>query len=348
MAVFRFPSFLHFSSRIHSNRSLRFIRALLPAACLLVLSGCASMQVRLGMKVDLTKIPVKSMDVKLQNGPGIVPGGKSALIVTVAETNGKVLLSEGKGGGKVMWKDLSVTADVVSVTKKGVVTLPKDPRISDGKLGHVTITAPSHPELRAELDIPVSYDHDFVSNFSGASGSSGTDGMSGSDGTSGSSGSMDPNNPSAGGDGGNGTDGDNGGDGGSGGDAPPVQVRVTVKTETRPLLQVSVAANGKTRFYLVDPTGGSLTVKADGGSGGSAGKGGRGGRGGSGGMGSPSGNSGRDGMDGHDGSSGSSGRGGLITVTYDPAAKPYLTKLRLSAQNGPKPVLQEEPVAALW
>jgi hypothetical protein len=348
MAVFRFPAFLHFFSRIHSIRNLRLISALLPAACLVGLSSCASMQVRLGMKVDLAKIPVKSMDVKLQNGPGIVPGGKSALIVSVAEPTGKVLLSEGKGGGKVMWKDLSVTADVVSITPKGIVTLPKDPRKSDGKIGHVTITAPSHPDVRAELDIPVRYDHDFVSDFSGASGSSGANGSDGMNGMSGSMGSMDPNNPSAGGDGGNGTDGGNGGDGGPGGDAPAVQVRITVKTEARPLLQVSVAANGKTKFYLVDPAGGSLTIKADGGPGGSGGRGGRGGSGGSGGTGTPNGNSGRNGMDGHDGSSGYPGRGGLITVTYDPSAKPYLTKLRLSAQNGPKPVLQEAPVAALW
>jgi hypothetical protein len=48
-------------------------------------------------------------------------------------------------------------------------------------------------------------------------------------GASGSMGSMDPNNPSAGGDGGNGTDGSDGGDGGLGGDAPPVQVRMTLK-----------------------------------------------------------------------------------------------------------------------
>jgi len=345
MGVLRFPSFSDFSSSIHHQR---FISALLAAACLLGLSGCASLQVRLGMKVNLAKIPVKSMDVKLQNGPGIVPGGKSSLIVTVAEPTGKVLLSEGKGGGKVMWKDLKVTADVVSVTPKGIVTLPKDPRISDGKLGHVTVTAPSHPDMRAELDIPVSYDHDFVSNFSGAQGSAGADGSDGTNGMSGSMGSMDPNNPSAGGDGGNGTDGGNGGDGGPGGDAPPVQVRITVKTESRPLLQVGVAANGKTKFYLVDPAGGSLTIKADGGPGGSRGRGGRGGNGGSGGTGTPNGNSGSSGMDGHSGSDGSPGRGGLITVVYDSAAKPYMAKVRLSAQNGPKPVLQEEPVAPLW
>jgi hypothetical protein len=348
MGGFRFPAFLHFISRLQHRRNLRFMSAMLGAVCLLGLSGCASLQVRLGMKVYLAKIPVQSMNVKLLNGPGLVPGGKSALVVSVAEPDGKVLLTEGKGGGKVMWKDLSLTADVASVTPKGIVTLPKDPRISDGKIGHVIVTAPSHPDMRAELDIPVRYDHDFVSNFSGAAGASGSDGTDGMAGSSGSSGSMDPNNPSAGGDGGNGTDGGNGGDGGPGGNAPPVQVRVTVKTEASPLLQVSVAANGKTKFYLVDPDGGSLTVKADGGSGGSGGRGGRGGSGGSGGSGTPSGNSGRSGMDGHSGSNGSPGRGGLITMTYDPATKPYLGKVHLSAQNGPKPLLQEGAVAPLW
>lgn len=347
MAVFRFPAVWHFSPATQRN-NFRFISTSFMAGCLLALCACASLQVKLGMKVYLAKTPVKSMDVKLANGPGIVPGGKSALVVSVTKPDGKILLTEGKGGGKVMWKDLSVTADVVSVNAKGIVTLPKDPRVSDGKIGHVTVTAPSHPDLRAELDIPVRYNYGFVSNFSGGSGSSGMNGSNGTDGISGSMGSLDPNNPSAGGDGTDGTDGGNGEDGGPGGDAPPVQVRVAVKTESSPLLQVSVAANGKTRFYLVDPNGGSLTVKADGGSGGSGGKGGRGGRGGSGGSGTPDGNSGRDGLDGHDGMNGPDGRGGLITVTYDPAAKPYLAKIHLSAQNGPKPVFQEQTVAALW
>jgi hypothetical protein len=45
---------------------------------------------------------------------------------------------------------------------------------------------------------------------------------------------------------------------------------------------------------------------------------------------------------------GSAGRGGLITVTYDPAAKAYLEKVKVSAANGPKPVWVEGSVAALW
>jgi hypothetical protein len=183
------------------------------------------------------------------------------------------------------------------------------------------------------------------------SGSKGTDGLNGADGSSGMSGSMgsmDPNNPSPGGNGTDGGDGSNGQDGDRGRDAPTVQIRVTVRSENRPLLQVGVSAAGKEKFYLVDPLGGSLTVKADGGAGGSGGRGGRGGRGGSGGIGIPNGSSGRDGLDGRSGFDGTHGNGGRITVTYDPLAKPYLGLLHLSSAYGPAPTFNEQPVASLW
>ena len=315
---------------------------------LLALSGCTSIRVKLGMRVYLAKTPVTSMQVKLPNGPAIAPGEKSPLVAQFTQPDGKILLTEGQGKGKVLWSDLTVTPTVVTANNKGILTLAHDPRISDGKTAHVTITVPSHPDLRAELDIPITYDYNFVANFSGAAGS---DGMNGSDGMAGSSGSMgstDPNNPSPGGNGGNGTDGSNGGDGGNGGDAPPVQVRVTLRPGTHPLLQMSVSAAGKQRLYLVDPQGGALTVKADGGPGGSGGRGGRGGAGGSGGIGSPSGSSGNSGSDGRNGFDGSPGRAGSITVTYDPQAKPYLTAIRLSNKGGPPPVFHEASVAPLW
>ena len=256
----------------------------------------------------LAKTPIASIEASLPQGPGITPGQKSPLVVTVTQPDGKVLVTEGKGKGKVLWNDLTVTATVASANKKGTISLPKDPRISDGKLAHVTVTVPSHPDLRAELDIPERYNYAFISNFSGSPGSSGMNGRDGIAGSSGSNGSTDPNNPSAGGNGGNGTDGSNGQDGGPGGDAPPVQVRVALRSGRHPLLQISVAAAGHNKLYLVDPQGGSLTVKADGGSGGSGGRGGRGGAGGSGGMGTPSGSSGLSGADGRNGFDGSPGR----------------------------------------
>ena len=316
-------------------------------ASLIVLSACATVQVHLGMKVYLAKTPISSIKAIMPEGPGIAPGQKSPLVVVVTEPNGKVLQTEGAGHGKILWQDIQVTASVVAANKKGILSLPHDPRISDGKDPHVTITIPSHPDMRAELDIPVRYDHPFTSNFSGSPGSSGMSGTDGTDGTSGSMGSTDPNNPSAG-DGGNGSDGSNGSDGGPGGNAPAVQVLVAFRAGNHPLLQISVSAAGKRKLYLVDPQGGSLTVKADGGPGGSGGRGGRGGRGGSGGIGSPNGSSGSNGSDGRSGWDGSPGKAGSITVTYDPEAKTYLTALHFSNRGGPPPAFHEASVAPLW
>jgi hypothetical protein len=335
-----------------SFRSLAFLRVLRIGAgvgCLLALSGCTPIKVKLGMKVYLAKTPVASIAASLPKGPGIAPGEKMPLVVVVTEPDGKILQTEGAGKGKVLWKDLTVTATVATVNQKGIVSLPKDPRISDGKLAHVTITVPSHPDVHpADLDIPVRYNYAFISNFSGSSGSSGMNGTDGMAGSSGSPGSTDPNNPSAGGNGGNGTNGSDGGDGGPGGDAPPVEVRIALRAGTHPLLQVGVSALGHQKLYLVDPQGGSLTVRADGGAGGSGGRGGRGGQGGSGGIGSPSGSSGSSGSDGRNGFDGSPGRGGSIAVTYDPPAKPFLATIHLSNVGGPKPVFNEAPVAPLW
>ena len=338
------------SSQRHDNPHIVRKRVLvfLALTSLLALSGCTVVKVKLGLRVYLAKTQVTSMQVKLPNGPAIAPGEKSALVATFTQPDGKILLTEGKGKGKVLWSDLTVTPTVVTANNKGVLTLAHDPRVSDGKTAHVTITVPSHPDLHADLDIPITYDYNFVSNFSGAKGSDGLNGTDGMSGTSGSMGSTDPNNPSPGGNGGNGTNGGDGGDGGNGGNAPPVQVRVTVRPGTHPLLQASVTASGKQRLYLVDPTGGALTVKADGGPGGSGGRGGRGGQAGSGGIGIPNGSSGNAGSDGRNGFDGSPGRGGSITVTYDPQVKPYLNAIHLSNQGGPPPVFQEAPVAPLW
>jgi hypothetical protein len=323
--------------------------ACMAVASLLTQSGCSSIKVGLGMRVNLDKTPVASIQANLPNGPGIAPGQTSPLVVTVTQPDGKDILTEGKGGGKVQWKDLNLSTSIVAANQKGILALSGDPRISDGKVGHVTVTVPSHPDVHAaELDVHFRYDVAFVSNFSGASGESGMDGAAGEDGTNGSSGSVDPNSPSPGGDGTNGGNGGDGQSGGDGGNAPPVQVLVARQPGIKPLLQVSVSALGNRRLYLVDPYGGSLTVRADGGLGGSGGKGGRGGHGGSGGLGSPNGRDGGNGYSGRNGSDGSPGKGGLITVTSDPQVKLYLGAIHLSSKYGPPPVLRTAPVAPLW
>ena len=318
-------------------------------APLLAFAGCSTLQIKLGMKLDLAKLPVTTMEAAMAKDPAIAPGQKSPLVVTLTGPNGQIFKTEGAGKGKILWKDLAVTASVVTVSKKGVVSLPRDPRLSDGKMGHATITAPSHPDLHADLDIPLRYDVKYVANFSGAKGLDGMNGTDGLDGSMGSSGSMDPNNPSPGGNGGDGTDGGNGQDGDRGGDAPPVQVMLTLHPGPQTLLEAGVLAQGhKERFYLIDPVGGSLTILADGGPGGSGGKGGRGGQGGMGGIGTPNGMSGRSGLDGRAGFDGTAGNGGLITILYDPSAAQFLTVLHSSSSGGLKPVFEEQPVPKLW
>jgi hypothetical protein len=333
----------------------------LALATLMGMTGCTAVRVKLGARVHIDKLPVTTIEASLLNGPAIRPGQNSPMVVTFTDATGKVWVTEGAGQGKILWSDLTVSASVVTVNKKGVLSLPHDPRKSDGKTGQVEISVPSHPELHASLTVPVSYSFPFAASFSGASGMSGTNGTDGSDGMSGSSGSMGscvPDSTSAGGDGGTGTDGSDGGrggDGDNGGNAPPVKVMIALQPGAQPLLQAVVSAPGrKDRHFLIDPQGGSLTITSVGGAGGSGGRGGKGGRGGSGGsggIGCPNGSDGRSGLDGHDGMPGSDGfpgSAGVITIVYDPAVKPFLAAIKTSNKGAPAPVYQEAPVGPLW
>jgi len=323
----------------------------LSTVCLMLLlstTGCGHVQRLLGLRTSLAKLPVTTMEATLPKDPAIAPGEKSPLVVTLTDTAGKVWVTEGQGKGKIQWSDITVTPTVVTY-KKGVLSLPYDPRISEGKTGHVDITAPSHPTLHAELDIPLRYNYPFQAAYAGPSGSNGFNGTDGSAGSNGSTGSIDADNPSAGGDGGNGGDGTNGTDGGDGGDGPVVQVWVTLKSGPTTLLEAKVTASGhKDRYYLIDPNGGSLTVKSLGGSGGSGGKGGRGGAGGSGGAGIPPGSDGLSGHDGLDGSDGRDGSDGPVTITYDPQVQPYLTALIVPKNSSSSTKFIEQTVAPLW
>ncbi len=327
----------------------RITRLVMLITMLLLQSGCSSLQLWLGWRVKLAEIPVTSMSARIDNGPGIAPGFNAALIVSITQPDGHVLQTEGAGKGKIRWSDLAVSSTLVNVNAKGVVTLNDDPTISEGQTGHIVITIPSHPGIRAELDVPVHYTASFTADFSGQRGRNGKDGDNGIDGAMGSMGSLDPNSPSPGGNGGNGTDGTNGEDGAPGDDALPVYVIITLRhSAARPLLQVFTANQTQQKLFLIDPDGGSLTVRADGGPGGFGGHGGRGGQGGPGGAGTPPGARGIDGMNGRDGFSGKQGKGARITVIYDRRVLPYLGVIHLSSSNGPPPAYEQQQVKSLW
>jgi len=207
------------------------------------------------------------------------------------------------------------------------------------------------PAIHAELEILFRYDYKFAANFSGAPGFPGSNGIDGSDGTIGTPGSLDPNNPSPGGNGSNGGNGADGADGGNGGDAQPVQVMVTL----RPW---GPSTSSNERNFRWQPQGevfpgrssGRLAYRECNRRRGRRRRPRRPRRPGRlwGGIGSPNGSNGSDGSAGRDGRDGQPRRGGSITITYDPQAKPDLSAIHLNNDGGPTPVFQEQPVAALW
>lgn len=262
-------------------------------------------------------------------------------------------VTAGAGHGKVLFDSFNLVGTFVQVSKKGKVSLPADPRVSEGATPQVRITVNGHPDLIAELDIPVRYDIPFAGHFSGRAGLDGANGLDGQSGGSGSAGSIDPGNRSPGGDGGNGSDGDNGKDGDPGQPGQSVHVWITLRAGPHPLLQVRAASTDHEQLFLIDPNGGTLAIDANGGKGGSGGAGGRGGSGGSGGIGTPSGSTGRSGQDGRRGWDGRGGAAGKILVSVDPSAQPFLDHFTFACKSGDgapgaPPIVQMAPVGPLW
>jgi hypothetical protein len=342
------PAFSQRADCCSSRRPVKKItRLAVVAFSVLALSGCTSIQLALGLRMRLTDVPVSAVTVTQFKGPGIAPGKSSRLVAVATTTEGKELVTEGAGRGKVLWDSFDIETSVVQMNRKGRVTLPADPRISEGLTPHLRMTVKGHPDVTAELDIPVRYDAHFTADYSGAPGADGAKGSDGNAGYDGAPGSTDPKDPKPGGSGGDGESGGNGENGQPGEAGEHVDVWVTRKeTNGRSLLQVKVAGSSE-QLFLVDPNGGSLVVKADGGAGGAGGAGGQGGRGGSGGAGNPS------GCDGNSGWAGEGGAAGTIAVTVDPQAKPFLSALSFLNRNasgyaGPPPIITEARVPPLW
>jgi hypothetical protein len=341
-------------------------RAILPFA-VLACTGCSNLAVFLGLRVRLDKLPVTSISASLvskgsvQPVTALAPGQAAQLVVVANTSDGKQLITVGAGHGKVLLDSFLFTPALVQINSHGKVSLPADPRISEGKIATLHLDTVGHPDVVADLRIAVRYDVPFLANFSGAAGSKGFDGTDGLEGAQGASAMPSPPDPTTGlpgpeGPGGNGGNGGNGGDGSNGGDGAPgaaVHLWLRLESASAPLLQAKVSGGGRDLYYLIDPNGGTLKVTADGGPGGPGGSGGRAGRGGLGGSGNPSGFSGLDGRPGSDGLAGSPGAPGTITVSVDPTAQPYEHVLVLSdhsgsGRTGPAPTFVIEPVPPLW
>lgn len=332
----------------------RWIGVWLLAAMLLPLVGCESIEIFTGLRTRLDKVPITGISASLVPGPALAPGKSADLVVTATATDGKSYVTSGAGKGKVLFDAFTYDSALLTVNKKGAVSLPEDPRLSENQTPHLLITPLGHADIHTDLTVPIRYDVAYQAIDTAAAGSAGADGFNGSDGLAGSMGSIDLNNPSAGGNGGNGGNGSDGSDGGPGSPGPHLELAVTIKPGASPvLLEARVSGFGADRFFLIDPQGGTLSVAANGGPGGGGGSGGRAGSGGAGGSGSPNGQNGVDGRPGRDGLAGSPGKAGTITLTVDPAAQPYLASLLPTTMSGNRakglaPQIIVAPVAALW
>ena len=317
------------------------------------LSGCESILVMTGARTRLDGVPLQSIAAALPGNGGLAPGAAARLSIVATTTDGRTLATAGTGDGKVLPDSYRFEASVATVDAGGVVSLPDDPRLLEGKTPHVRITAAGTTAPVAELDVPVRYDVPYAATYAGTDGFSGSDGLKGWDGPDGTGGSIDLESPSPGGDGGNGTDGGNGGDGSDGAPGPDVRIWIALEAGPSPLLRVRASEAGRDHFFLVDPQGGSLTIAVRGGAGGDGGRGGAGGRGGSGGAGTPNGFSGISGRDGSSGSPGRGGAAGTATITVDPAAAPWLDRVHVTnvdgdRRAGPAPTITVAPVASPW
>ena len=352
------------------NAFLRGRSLFIIAACVLSLAsmvGCSAVAEFLGLRVRLEKLQVTAVSASLVNKrdhslvSALGPGQSMSLVISATTQDGKQYPTVGVGKGKVAFDNYTIQATIVQVNKRGTVSLSSDPRVSEGQVAHLHIVPTAHPELAADLDIPVRYDIPFAANYSGTDGHdglSGNDGIDGNSGTDGSPATVDPTTGALGtpGPGGNGSDGGNGGDGQDGDNGSAggnVNAWIRLDPGAKPLLQIKVVSGNHQSLYLVDPNGGSLKILANGGAAGRGGSGGRGGRGGRGGSGFPPGLDGHDGLPGQDGHAGSGGASGSIAISVDPAAEPFMKCISWSnhggnGRPGPAPEIAVEPVAVLW
>ena len=159
-----------------SRRRIPAVVAGLGVLGVLALEGCESIAIGLHLRTRLDRVPVTGLAASLSPQPALSPGGRGRLVIIADTADGQKLATVGPGQGKVLFDSFSYEAQVVQVDRKGVVCLPADPRISDGRVPHVHISALGHPDAVTDLDIPVRYDVAFAAHFSGRAGSPGTAG----------------------------------------------------------------------------------------------------------------------------------------------------------------------------
>lgn len=86
-------------------------------------AGCSAIEVGLGLRTRLDKVPVTGVSATLSPDPGLAPGKPKHLIITATTSDAKQLVTVGAGHGNVLFGSFAFAATTVTVSKKGVVSL---------------------------------------------------------------------------------------------------------------------------------------------------------------------------------------------------------------------------------
>lgn len=256
--------------------------ALIMATVLLFLafafaSSCASLHFKkINPYNDLASDHLKDREVKkiriiIPDTITVYPGS-SFPIGVIATCGRKELKTRGIANGFVNWNSYSVRVEGGSFDKeKGIVSAHYDPRIIDNHL-KIIVTPYYFPELKQEIEVPVSYKKNFVAYCKGQNGSGGVNGLSGEE-------LHNMNGTSYGF---NGYNGQRGTDGETAADGCMAEVFVkAITVDNKKLMNVLVInrCDNAHSVFWIDPEGGSLLLDVSGGNGGDGGNGGNGERG---------------------------------------------------------------------
>ncbi|MCP4806170.1 MAG: hypothetical protein GY913_05230 [Proteobacteria bacterium] len=289
---------------------------------ILLLAGCLASK-------KVTGLAIVSPDAT--ETLAVCPGIAQPLEVQLELRNGKTKHTRSSGRGHVAWRELDILFDGNPQEGTGF-TLYGDPRKSVDTEYVLRVRLADRPEVDHVLRVVPRYDCAYSADYTGETGAWGSrnvwvgrDGDDGDDAETRDDGSW-RGRGSNGESGRHGSDGGIGGPGGQGGHARVFVQAVEVGDQE--LIQVLVEGEvlrdgdwkARTRRYLIDPEGGSLTVDVRGGTGGQGEAGHSGGDGGDGGQGDPPGRAGDGGRGGRGGDGGDGGPGGYAEFIVDPGA----------------------------
>lgn len=215
----------------------------------------------------LHKYDVNKISIVFPDTMAIYPGS-SFPIGVIAVSGRKELKTRGFSNGFVNWTSYAVRVEG-GTFDKGIVTVNFDPRVIANHF-KISVTPYYFPELKQEIEIPISYKTKFTAYCMGQNGKGGVNGLSGEelhqvDGT---------NQTNY-----NGYNGQRGTDGETARDGCMADVFVkAITVDEKKLMSVLVInrCDNAHSVFWIDPDGGSLVLDVSGGDGGDGGHGGNG------------------------------------------------------------------------